>query len=285
MMTLRGPDDLPQLQRLTTAFRTHQETDDPAADLEAVLFVLDAQESQPSFQRLRAWAMDGLAPTAGETVIDIGSGAGAVVRALAQRVGATGRAVGVEPNGALRRVAEQRSSALSPKPEIVDGDAYALPFDDASVDVVHCERVWQHLSEPARAAREIARVLRPGGRAAVLDSDWGTMLVEPGDEDVVHKIKQAAWDASPNPFSGRTLRALLRDAGLEVDPDVGSSAYVLPEEVVRHGAMAGPAASRAVEAGAITPAEAESVLTGLRQAAERGAAFMSVSMFGVLARR
>jgi SAM-dependent methyltransferase len=49
------------------------------------------------------------------------------------------------------------------------GTADRLPFEDGSVDVLRCERVLQHLDEPEDARRD-ARVLRPGGRAVVLDS-------------------------------------------------------------------------------------------------------------------
>src|SRR4051794_2667193 len=231
-MTAPVPDDPPPLERLQTAFRADRTSDDPAADLRALVFVLDAQEALPSFGRLRDWAIERLAPAPGETAVDVGCGTGAVVRVLAQRVGSAGRAVGVEPNAGLRRVAVERSAALSPAPTFVDGSAYALPFEDASVDVLHCERVWQHLTEPERAAAEVARVLRQGGRAAVLDSDWGTMLIEPGDAEVVRRVNQAFWDVAVNPFAGRRLRPLLRAAGLEVDDEVGSSAYVLPEPML-----------------------------------------------------
>src|SRR4051794_29591143 len=284
-MTAPVPDDPPRLDRLQTAFRADRTSDDPAADLRALVFVLDAQEALPSFQRLRDWALERLAPAPGETAVDVGCGTGSVVRALVQRVGPTGRAVGVEPNARLRQLAVERSASMSPSPTFVDGNAYALPFEDASVDVLHCERVWQHLAEPERAAAEIARVLRPGGRAAVLDSDWGTMLVEPGEADVARRINQAFWDASPNPFVGRRLRALLRATGLAVDPDVGSSAYVLPEAMARDGAMTRIAAGRAIGAGTVSADEAEVFLDRLRDAADAGTAFMAVTMFCAVARR
>lgn len=276
--------DPPELGRLRTAFRADRASDDPEADLRAMVFVLDLQEAQPGFVRLRDWAMARLAPVEGETAVDVGCGAGAVVRALAGRVGPRGRAVGVEPNPGLRRVAQQRSAGTWPAPEIVDGDAYALPFEDESVDVLHCERVWQHLADPARAAREVARVLRPGGRAAVLDSDWATMVVEPADPDVLRRVNQRFWDASPNPFSGRRLRGLLRDAGLVVDPDIGSSASVMPDAALREWGSAWPALSDAVRSGAVSAAEAETWARCLRAAVDRGSAFASVTMFAVVAR-
>jgi ubiquinone/menaquinone biosynthesis C-methylase UbiE len=284
-MTAPVPHDPPPLERLQTAFRADRTSDDPATDLRALVFVLDAQEALPSFGRLRDWALERLAPAPGETAVDVGCGTGAVVRVLAERVGSAGRAVGVEPNAGLRQVAVERSASLARAPTFVDGNAYALPFEDASVDVLHCERVWQHLTEPERAAAEVARVLRPEGRAAVLDSDWGTMLIEPGDADVVRRVNEAFWDTAPNPFAGRRLRALLRAAGLEVDDEVGSSAYVLPEPMLAGGAMAVPALRRALAAGTVTQAEADAFLADLREASERGAAFMSVTMFAVVGRR
>ena len=118
----------------------------------------------------------------------------------------------------------------------------------------------------------------------MLDSDWGTMLIEPADADVVRRVNQAFWDVAVNPFAGRRLRALLRAAGLQVDDEVGSSAYVLPQAMLAGGAMALPAVQRALAAGTVTQAEADAFLAGMREAAGRGAAFMSVTMFAVVGR-
>ena len=89
----------------------------------------------------------------------------------------------------------------------------------------------------------------------------------------------------PNPFSGRLLRGQLLAAGLAVDPDVGSSALVLPDDVLREGGMLGMAGPAAVEAGAVTPEELDGMVAAISSAAERGEAFVSVTMFGVIGRR
>ena len=115
-MTAPVHDDPPRLERLQTAFRADHTSDDPAADLRALVFVLDAQEALPSFGRLRDWGSSALAPAPGETAVDVGCGTGAVVRVLAQRVGSAGRAVGVEPNAELRQVAAERSASTLPGP-------------------------------------------------------------------------------------------------------------------------------------------------------------------------
>ena len=115
---------------------------------------------------------------------------------------------------------------------MVAGDALDLPFEDGSVDVLRCERVWQHLPDPQAAAAEVARVLAPGGRAAILDTDWGTAVSRVGDPDVQRRVNEASWRRMANPFAGRHLRAQLQRAGLVVRPDIGSSALLLPDEMM-----------------------------------------------------
>ncbi len=274
-----------QLHRLATAFQKEHESDDAEADLAAVLYALDLQESLPSVRRLRAWTLERLAPRDGETAVDVGSGTGSVVRELAGLVGPAGRAVGVEPNPRLRALAEERAAAAGSAATFLDGDATALPFADGSVDLLRSERVWQHLTDPAAAAAETARVLRPGGRAAILDSDWATRTIFPGDPRVGRAMDDAFVFSQPSPFVGRQLRPLLTRAGLEVDPDIGSSAVVFPDAMLREASLLAENVRRAVEVGAITAEQGETFVDDVRAAAEEGLAFGSVTMFAAVARR
>lgn len=255
------------------------------AQTEQLAWVLDLQARQPAVVRLREWALGRLAPQAGETVVDVGSGTGEVVTRLAPAVGPRGRAVGVEPNPAMRALAARRAEAEGVAVEFVDGAADELPFADATVDALTSERVLQHVDDPDAAVREMARVLRPGGRITVLDSDWATSVMHPGDPDVVARYQAASWTQWPNPFSGRLLRGQLRAAGLDVDPDIGSSALVMPDEALRGGgiiAMAGPSA---LASGALTQEEVDGLVADLTAAVDRGDAFVSVTMFAVVARK
>jgi SAM-dependent methyltransferase len=189
-----------------------------AADLEVRIKALDTQSRLPGIGRLRSWVLGELAPKPGERVVDVGSGTGSHVRELAS-VGA--QVIGVEPSDGMVLAAARRGGTF------VAGSAYALPFTDASVDIVTCERVFQHLSAPASAAAEIARVLRPGGRVAVTDTDWATAIVHPGDPDVVGAIGSAMRAGITSPLAGRLLPGWLAAAGLAVD-DIGSQALVQP---------------------------------------------------------
>jgi SAM-dependent methyltransferase len=255
---------------------------DTDVELTGLVFVLDAQEQLPSVQRLRDWSLSAIAPAAGDVAVDVGCGTGAEVRRLAGLVGPDGRAVGVEPHPGLRAVAAERSAGQ--RIELVDGDAAALPFPDGSVDVIRCERVFQHLPDPSGAAREIARVLRPGGRAVVIDSDWGSVVSRPGDPDVLRRYNEAMWQRMPNPFAGRDLRSQLQDAGLGIDPDIGSTAVVFPDAFLANPVMLRINADLAVAEGAITRAEADVLVDGFVAAAAEGEAFLAVTMFAVVAR-
>jgi ubiquinone/menaquinone biosynthesis C-methylase UbiE len=94
------------------------------------------------------------------TVIDLGSGTGRFTPALAEAFG--GRVYGVEPAVAMRRTAE--IGAAHPRVTYLDGEAGRIPLPDASADMVLMFLSFHHVPDQAAAAREIARVLKPGGR-------------------------------------------------------------------------------------------------------------------------
>ena len=72
--------------------------------------------------------------------------------------------------------------------EFREGLATEIPLEDASVDLVWCERVLQHVPDAAAAVMEIARVLRPGGRALLLDSDHESRVESDMDPVVAREL-------------------------------------------------------------------------------------------------
>lgn len=117
-------------------------------------------------------AVDWLVPDAARAVVDLGAGTGKLTRALR----APGRElVAVEPSAGMR---EQFARALAGSPtarrarvggapRLLAGTAEAIPLPDASADAVVCAQAW-HWVDPERAVPEAARVLRPGGRLALV---------------------------------------------------------------------------------------------------------------------
>ena len=107
---------------------------------------------------------------AGETVLDIGSGAGMDLLLAAQRVGPEGKAIGVDMTDAMLDRARASARALGlEQVEVRKGDATSLPVESASVDVVISNGVINLVPEKERAFDEIVRVLKPGGRLQLGD--------------------------------------------------------------------------------------------------------------------
>lgn len=267
---------------LGTAFRP--ETVDDAA-VEAMVRVLDVQDAAPSIERLRAWALAAAAIRLGEACLDLGSGTGTMTRRLAGLVGPDGRVVGVEPNGMLRRVAMERATAIGLELEFVQGLATEIPLPDESVDVVWCERVLQHVPDAQAAVTEIARVLRPGGRALLLDSDHASRVESDIEPEVASALVAAFMGQLANPRAARQLPRQAMAAGLEVDPDIGSSALVYPQEVLAGSELTRLAAEQAVADGAISRAQADDALRSQAEAARAGWAFSSITVFGFVCRK
>lgn len=127
-----------------------------------------------------------VAPIApGETVLDIGCGAGMDLLLAARRAGPSGRAIGVDMTQAMRERALACAAAAGlENVEVHLADATALPLPDASIDVVISNGVLNLVPEKDRAFREILRVLRPGGRLQLADIVLDVEL----DEDVRRNI-------------------------------------------------------------------------------------------------
>jgi SAM-dependent methyltransferase len=112
-----------------------------------------------------------VAPVSGERALDIGAGMGAGT-ILAARAGAW--VVAVEPTAFMRRILSVRRLFQRARNQIsvVDGTAEQLPVADHSTDAVWAVNTMHHWVDAERGAVEISRVLRPGGRAVLIDEDF-----------------------------------------------------------------------------------------------------------------
>jgi ubiquinone/menaquinone biosynthesis C-methylase UbiE len=116
------------------------------------------------------WAEDLVAlgaPQPGERVLDVACGTGVVTRLVVPHVGAKGKVVGLDLNAGRLAVAHAHSSELGVAIEWREGDVSALPFSDASFDLVCCQQGFQFFPDRLAALREMSRVLVSGGRLAL----------------------------------------------------------------------------------------------------------------------
>jgi arsenite methyltransferase len=146
----------------------------------------------------------------GETVLDLGSGAGGDVLISAKRVGPTGKAIGLDMTDEMLELARTNAAAAGVgNVEFVKGYIEELPLEDNSVDVVISNCVINLSGDKQRVLNEAARVLKPGGRFAVSD------VIADGDMDDQTRADMAAWTGC---IAGALTRAefetALANAGL-----------------------------------------------------------------------
>nr|WP_239028155.1 methyltransferase domain-containing protein [Pseudonocardia acidicola] len=164
-------------------------------------------------QREHTLAALDLAP--GERVLDVGTGPGQLLAAIADRVGPDGLAHGVDPSPAMAAMARQRC-ADRPGVTVTDGGVDgpgSLP--DGPFDVVVSTQVLEYVADIPAALAEIHRVLRPGGRVLLLDTDWDSVVWQVRDRER-HARVLTAWEAHlVDPRLPRTLGPALRAAGFD----------------------------------------------------------------------
>ena len=224
---------------------------------------LDEGNKLPDIVSSKPIILAGLRLTGGENVLDLGCGLGDDTFEIARLVGTQGRAVGVDVSEnmvveARRRAAQQRLNA-----EFEVGDSQALRFGDATFDACRTERMLMHVPEAERAFAEMVRVIRPGGRLSVFDFDWETQFVDSPYPETTRLITRSFCDSFKNGWIGRRLPRLFKRhamTDISVTPRTVTITYPFLELL-----LAGHV-TRAQQAGALAPAEAERWWAHLREA-------------------
>lgn len=150
----------------------------------------------------------------GERVLEIGCGGGFLASEVAQCVGPTGDVRAIDISADQIAAAQSRCGELSWATCEV-ADARSLPYEDGTVDLVYSHQVFEYVTPLETALREVQRVLRPGGRCAIVATDWNTAVWHSEHPERMQRVL-TAWAAhSATPNLPSILGAQLRQAGLE----------------------------------------------------------------------
>lgn len=263
--------------------------DDP--NVAVLVDTMDATAQWPATRRLRAWEREQLGLVHGERLLDVGCGLGEAALALADDLGATGEVVGVDASVEMLRIARANATAAACSVRFSVGDACALDEPSGSFDAVRSERTLQWIAEPLTAVTEMARVLRPGGRISLIDTDWSTLTFDIGDVDLAARVRTAMSVERNRPSNiGSRLHELVQTIGCtplatttqthtwtKWDPDESAA----PDGCFSMESLA----DNLVDTGDLTPAERANFVSTIRSAAVRNQFTMSLTMYAVVAAR
>jgi demethylmenaquinone methyltransferase/2-methoxy-6-polyprenyl-1,4-benzoquinol methylase len=162
---------------------------------------------------------------AGSTGLDVGCGVGLYAQWLAESVGPKGSVIGLEPTAERVDAARELLGAGSraANVEFRQGDATALEIETGAVDWLWCGDVLHHVLDTAAAVREFCRVVRPGGRIIVKESQVLSAMFLPGFPELERRIQLAEIERTREEGGGRSFQerrqltlSSLRAAGLAV---------------------------------------------------------------------
>lgn len=244
---------------------------------------IDRTYASPDVAAQRAEVLALLAPRPGERVLDVGSGPGYLVASIADAVGRAGAVHGLDPSAAMNALARERA-ADRPQVSIDTGDALALPYPDGAFDAAVSTQVYEYVADVAGALAQLRRVLRPGGRALVLDTDWDSVVWSVADRERHRRVMDAWEEHLAHPHLPRSLPRLLRAAGFTVTAHrvVPLLNVTLSADGYSAGTMELIASFVAGRAG-LTRADADAWLADIRARADEGDYLFSMCRYVFLA--
>jgi ubiquinone/menaquinone biosynthesis C-methylase UbiE len=209
----------------------------------------------------------------GMHVLDVACGTGVVTRLAAERVGSTGRVVGLDINAAMLTVARGLPSVGDATIEWLEASALEIPLPDSSFDAVLCQHGLQQFLDRPTGLREMRRVLVPGGRLALCV--WSEIEASPGMAALAESLgRHVGAEAAANrraPFAlgdSAQLRALVEDAGFRdvaVRTIVETAHFPSPEALVAYQLGATPLST----IGAVTEEAQQAIARDVRAALQR----------------
>lgn len=179
---------------------------------------LETAYASPAIALQRARTRAALSARPGERGLDVGCGPAFLACELGHEVGPTGRIVGVDQSPEMLEAARARIAreGLVDRVEVRPGDATRLDFPSASFDLLTATQVYLYVADVAGALAEAARVLRPGGRLAIVDTDWDSCVWLTEDRERHRRVMEGRLSVFAQPHLPPRLPGLLAHAGLQL---------------------------------------------------------------------
>jgi SAM-dependent methyltransferase len=190
-------------------FAAVDDLDDPTPLIQA----LTVGKASPAMASVGAAIVEELALAQARSVLDLGCGLGTDAVRMASVLPPGGQVTGVDVSRTMVAEARRRAAGSGAPVRFVEGSAYTVPFADETFDRCRAQSLLQHLDDAAAAIREIARVLKVGGRVAAFEFDLGTGVLDHPDRTVTRAILDYVTDSALQGWIGRQLPRLYGEAG------------------------------------------------------------------------
>ncbi|HBC52749.1 MAG TPA: hypothetical protein DCZ06_00665 [Alphaproteobacteria bacterium] len=242
------------------------------------------QERVDAYQELFKWRpeMDPLLAPAdiqeGHIVVDYGCGPGGLSLELARRVGAGGLVHGIDLNAQFIKLAVQylAEEGFAERTQFHHVSDDRIPLPDQSVDRLICKNVLEYVPDVSATIAEFRRVVKPGGKVHILDSDWGMLVVEPLGHEKLAELFAAAEHAYHTPRIGRILYSEMKKAGYA---DVAVKILASADTRGRSALVLHNMVNYAKTGGDIDPARADALYAEIRQSIKEGTFMMILPQF------
>lgn len=249
-----------------------------AADAARMAAFLEERATRPDQVLVNAALRAALAPRPGESLLEVGCGAGVLCRLIGADLLPGGALLGVDVAPDMIAVAlELAQGQPHLRFEVAAGGS--LPARDRTFDAAFGARLLLHVAEPLPIVREMVRVVKTGGRVVLMDWDFETLVVTHPDRGLTRRLLHWRCDHhSGDNWSGRQLLGYALAAGLR-------DATVLPVSTVARdetAALTGSlfrAAEVARDGGAITPAEHDAWTGELKHQLAEGRFLAAITYF------
>ncbi|MDT3776153.1 methyltransferase domain-containing protein [Nitrospira sp. MA-1] len=255
---------------------------DGADDPQSLIRFLDQTTGNPQYRASQQALIQMFSPGKGARLLDVGCGIGHDAFALGETVGNKGQVIGIDASQLLLNEARKRAKELPINVEFFLGDAQQLEFPDRTFDGCWASRVFMHLPNPPKAAREMFRVLKSGGTILSLEADWDTLVITTGSARRSTMLRRLLQNSIRHPGMGHALPVIFKEAGFR-DIAVGAGTYVFSDLAQANLAWRiVPTVALAVKAGKLSGQKAETLLQELAEDNTAGKFFGAATGFYIM---
>jgi ubiquinone/menaquinone biosynthesis C-methylase UbiE len=244
---------------------------------------LEATYLTPDVVAQRAVCLRMLDPREGERALDVGCGPGLLLADLGALVGSRGSALGIDISADMIALARRRCEPW-PWITVAEGPATAIPAPDETIDIAASTQVLEYVPDVDAALAEIHRVLRPGGRVMLIDSDWEALVINADNASRQSAILDAWRAHAAHQSLPRSLVSHLKRAGFDIlrqDVLMMFNTSLNPHSYA--GGLVSIIAAFVVKGGAITATDAADWREDLKAVDARGEFMLALPRFAYLA--